>query len=169
MAACMKSRARSVAPAFLSRLGIVSAVLVLGLPVASSYCSQPTANSYSRRLGIYFTLERYGSGYGARLTADPVPGSPLRQAQVQLERGDMVTFVDSMPIRGPEDLENHYGQTAVAFVNVRTGAAEARWVYLPALSDPGLPTPASYADRSLPPITDVPDAPPPIIDIDSIE
>jgi hypothetical protein len=123
---------------YLSSL-IFAAGLALSATPAKLEAFQSESSNFSPRLGIYYEWVHYGSAYGARLTEDPVPGSPLLQEQVQLERGDMITHLDNSPITGPAELENHHGQTAVAFVNVRTKAPEARWLYLPAMGTPGVP------------------------------
>ena len=125
------------------RLGRVGALVLAGALALIVRTEKIEAfqsqSNFSPRLGVYYEWVRYGGAYGARLTDDPVPGSPLLQEQVQLERGDMITHLDNIPITGPAELENHHGQTALAFVNVRTGAAEARWLYLPAMAAPSVP------------------------------
>lgn len=93
--------------------------------------------SYSPRLGIHYVLTAQGPYYGARLTQPPTLYSPLRQAQVQLEPGDLITYLDGMPVTSPQELENHYAQTTITFVNVRTGYQESRSVFLPNTPGPG--------------------------------
>ena len=95
-----------------------------------------------------------GPTSGARLAADPVAGSPLLQEQLQLETGDTITHLDGLAVTDAASLENHHGQSSVQFVNVRTGASEARWVFLPAMDAPGIP--ASLTGHMLPQISDVP-------------
>ena len=103
---------------------------------------------YSPRLGIYYGLYRYGAALGARLKANPVPGSPCLQEQMRLEAGDMITHLNGTPIRGPGDLEARHGKTKVQFVNVRTRRPEVRWVLLPPAEDPGVPRPGSSRPRT---------------------
>jgi hypothetical protein len=133
-----------------------------GVPPSSSYVPTSYTSGYSPRLGIHYDFVRYGNALGASLRSTPVPGSPLRQAQVQLERGDMITHLDGAPITNAASLEDHFAQTSVTFVNVRTGRAEGRWVFLPVQGAPGVPPTWSASDRVLPPITEVP-LPPPLL------
>jgi hypothetical protein len=144
-----------------SRLMLI--ILLLAMPTLSADAQEASNSQYSRRLGIYYEFVRYGNAFGARLKTDPVPGSPLLQAQAQLERGDMLTHLDGYPITGTAQLENHHSKTSVTFVNVRTGRPEVRWVYLPIQGAPGVPPSFSVADRVLPPISDVPPPPPDLI------
>lgn len=96
-----------------------------------TYAAPIPAGQYSPTLGIYYELVPYYGAYAARLTQHPLPGSPLRQAQIQLEAGDMITHLDNIPIRDAGQLERHHSQTSVSFVNVRTNAPETRWAMLP--------------------------------------
>lgn len=91
----------------------------------------PAAGQYSPRMGIYFNLTPYGTYYGAQLTQDPFPGSPLRQPQINLKAGDTITHLDGVPLTSALQLEQHHSQTSVTFVNVRTGQIKTRWTYLP--------------------------------------
>ena len=59
----------------------------------------------------------------------------------------MITHLDNIPISGPAELENHHGQTAVAFVNVRTGQPQANWAFLPAMNAPVLGYSGSRASQ----------------------
>jgi membrane-associated protease RseP (regulator of RpoE activity) len=90
----------------------------------------PQGAIYSPRLGASYTLVPYGQGYAARIAAPPGFGSPLAQPQIQLEAGDTITALDGLPIRSTADVENHYDQTSVTFINVRSGQLETRWVTL---------------------------------------
>jgi S1-C subfamily serine protease len=91
----------------------------------------PATVQYSPRMGIYFNLTPYGTYYGAQLTQDPFPGSPLSQPQINLKAGDTITHLDGVPLTSALQLEQHHSQTSVTFVNVRTGQIKTRWVYLP--------------------------------------
>ena len=125
---------------------IVAIVGVVAL-AAGTAAGQAPDTQYSPRLGISYRLVPYGGAAGAVLTEAPAPGSPMRQEQVELEPGDMITHLDGNPIADPAELERHRGQTSVQFVNVRTGAAEARWVYLPAMGAPPVPRSAGPVER----------------------
>jgi S1-C subfamily serine protease len=91
----------------------------------------PAAVQYSLRMGIYFNLTPYATHYGARLTQDPFPGSPLGQPQINLKAGDTITHLDGVPLSSALQLEQHHSQTSVTFVNGRTGQIKTRWAYLP--------------------------------------
>ena len=91
----------------------------------------PAAVQYSPRLGIYFNLTPYGTYYGAQLTRDPFPGSPLSQPQINLKAGDTITHLDGVPLTSALQLEQHHSKTSVTFVNVRTGQIKTRWTTLP--------------------------------------
>lgn len=136
------------------RLGVVALIGVLGFgtvthaqevapraaPPAAPAAAPPYApplSQYSPTLGIQYKLVPYYGAYAARLTQHPVPGSPLGQPQIQLEPGDLITHLDNIPIHHAGELERHYGQTSVTFVNVRTNALETRWATLPPLGGDG--------------------------------
>lgn len=91
----------------------------------------PAAVQYSPRMKIYFTLTPRGTHYGAQLTQDPLPGSPLRQSQINLKAGDAITHLDGVPLTSAGQLEQHHSQTSVTFVNARTGQIKTRWTHLP--------------------------------------
>jgi len=89
---------------------------------------------FSPNFRIYYQLVPfYGTEtYGAQLTQPPLRDSPILQPQIQLEQGDVITHLDSVPIRNAAELENHYTQTSVTFINSRTNQLETRWVTLSA-------------------------------------
>lgn len=91
----------------------------------------PAAVQYSPRMGIYFNLTPFGTYYGAQLTRDPFPGSPLSQPQINLKAGDTITHLDGVPLTSAGQLEQHHSQTSVTFVNGRTGQIKTRWTNLP--------------------------------------
>jgi len=91
----------------------------------------PAAVQYSPRLGISFNLTPYGTHFGARLTQDPFPGSPLSQPQINLRAGDTITHLDGLPLTRAAQLEQHHSRTSVTFVNGRTGQINTRWANLP--------------------------------------
>ena len=143
---CTRFLAGSIALAGLSLILITNAPAQQAAQRGPARCrSQPPcpcrATPYSERLMIYYEMVPYGQGYAARLTQNPFPGSPLRQAQIQLEAGDTITAIDDVPIRSAQQLEQHHSQTKVTFLNVRTNRLEARYVMLPPFAGPG-PGPA---------------------------
>ena len=126
---------------------VIGFAAVVRAPFVSAY--QVADSRYSPRLGVYYELVNYGGAHGARITAAPVPGSPLLQEQIRLEEGDVITHLDRTPITGGANLEQHRGQTSVQFVNARTNAVEVRWVYLPAMNAPPVPgSPSGLAQTS---------------------
>jgi hypothetical protein len=86
--------------------------------------------SYAANLGMHYQLIPYEGGtLGARLSRTAYGNTPA--AIMQLERGDMIIRLDGQPIHRPEDVLSHVDQTAVEFVNIRTGKIETRSVQLP--------------------------------------
>ena len=92
-------------------------------PIASS-------DYYSSKLGIYYQFPYYqGNIHGVRLTRYPVPQSPA--SLLQLEPGDMIISMDGLPFYTPNDVDSHYGQTSMIFINIRTNMPQSGNVYLP--------------------------------------
>jgi hypothetical protein len=84
---------------------------------------------FAPNLGIRFRMVPVGDASGAELTQPPVPGSGA--AQLQLEPGDTITVLDTLPIRSPLDVLNHHGRTSVVFINVRTHRPQSGLMTLP--------------------------------------
>lgn len=99
--------------------------------------AQVPSDRFSPTLGISYRFVRYGRGFGAVLTRNAAPGSPM--SQIRLERGDMITHLDNQPIYSAADLESHHSQTSVAFVNIRTNQLQSEWVALPFPDAPPAP------------------------------
>jgi hypothetical protein len=89
---------------------------------------------FAPNIGIHFRLVRAGGAAGARLTRNPLPGSGA--AQLQLEPGDTIYNLDSLPIREAVDVMNHHGRTEVSFINVRTGRPQGGVMLLPPYTPP---------------------------------
>jgi hypothetical protein len=84
----------------------------------------PGSGLYSRKLGIYYSqVPRANGTFGARLTRNAAPGTPA--GQLSLEQGDMIVSMDNLPFTSPNDVDSHYGDTSMIFVNVRTGQPQA--------------------------------------------
>ena len=99
----------------------------------------PSGDLFATNLGISYQLVPYGRAYGARLTQDPIAGSPA--AQLQLEPGDLITTLDGQPIYGPDDVLNHTAHTTLVFVNIRTGRPQSGAVFIPSPGPPPGPGP----------------------------
>ena len=86
--------------------------------------------TYAANLGIYYEAVTYADGtFGAKLTADPKPGSPA--AGLRLEPGDTIYELDGQRFRTAADVLNHRYRTSMLFINVRTNAPQAAAVVLP--------------------------------------
>lgn len=97
------------------------------------------ADQYSPVLQAHYHWVPYGQAWGAWLSRYPEPGSPLRQ--LRLEPGDMIYALDGQRLRDPRDLENHFDQTSVDFVNIRTNNPQRGFVFI--RNRPGPPNPPS--------------------------
>lgn len=128
------------------------------LPGQPSFAPVP-ADAFSPALGIYYQFVPYGQSWGARLTRDPVAGSPMRQ--IQLEPGDTIVALDGQWIQGPQDLESHVHQTAVDLINVRTNQLQRNWVMLGGGVPPPPPPPPQPPYPPYPPVPPYPPAPGP--------
>ena len=107
-----------------------SSIVLLGILVLGAHQHAAWGQEYfARNLGGSYQLVSYGQSYGARLTRYPPANSPA--ALLGLEPGDMIVGLDNQAIRRPEDLDSHWAQTAVTFVNIRTGQLESRSVFIP--------------------------------------
>lgn len=111
-----------------------SAAMAQNAPLAAprvAPSAPPAAAQYSPRMRIYFNLKPYGPYYGAQLTQNPPPGTPLSQPQINLKAGDTITQLDGVPLTSAAQLEQHHSQTSVTYVNARTGQINTRWTILP--------------------------------------
>jgi PDZ domain len=91
----------------------------------------PVPEHYAANLGIHFKLVRIGGASGARVTREPDANAAASQRG--LEPGDTIFMLDGRPIRSADDVRNHYAETTVDFINVRTGGAERCTLMLPTL------------------------------------
>jgi hypothetical protein len=102
------------------------------------------AEYFAPNLGIHYRLVPAGSALGAELTRTSAPGSGA--AQLQLEPGDTITVLDTLPIRAAVDVMNHHGRTSVVFVNVRTHRPQTGIMALPPYTPlPDTVPPEQYA------------------------
>jgi hypothetical protein len=113
--------------------------LALGLTITGGLSAQsawgqlqapaPSSDFFSPKLGIYYQFPIYeGNTHGVRLTQFPTPGSPA--AQLQLEPGDMIVSMDNQPFYTTNNVESHYAETSLIFMNIRTGLPQSAVVYL---------------------------------------
>ncbi len=97
--------------------GAVALPLRVGSPAA------PRAGYFSQVLGARFEIVQVplagGSVVdGAKLTAEPVAGSPL--AGKGLAKGDLITHLDGDPVRHTSELEAHQDATTVSWIADQT-------------------------------------------------
>jgi hypothetical protein len=91
---------------------------------------------HAPNLGIQFKLVRVGNAAGAMLTAKAVPDAGVTKiwvngALMRLEPGDVISKLDSLPIRAAVDVMNHHGRTFVSFIDKRSGKSYAGVMALP--------------------------------------
>jgi hypothetical protein len=109
------------------QLDQVPQAFALGEPLRQTRIER--AEYFAPNLGIHFRLVPAGESLGAELTRPPLPGSGA--AQLQLEPGDTITVLDTLPIRAAVDVMNHHGRTSVVFINVRTRRPQTGMMTLP--------------------------------------
>ena len=89
--------------------------------------------SYSSKLGASFRIEKVQiPGYrftAARLTSDPLEGSPLYSAG--LRQGDVITRLDNNPADTLAELERHEKNTLVRYIKTGTTKVLLANVYIP--------------------------------------
>jgi len=99
---------------------------------------KPVSNReyFAPNLKIHFQLVRVGGAAGARLTQTPPRDSGVSNIRVNgspvyLEPDDVIYKLDALPLRRAVDVMNHHGQTAVSFIDHRTGRAFSGVMDLP--------------------------------------
>jgi PDZ domain len=83
---------------------------------------------YVPHIGIYYEKVLYQGGtFGARLTRNPVVGSPARQFRIgaapqlyYLEKGDTILELDGQTFRTEADVSNHQSETTMRFIDKNT-------------------------------------------------
>ncbi len=84
---------------------------------------------FAANLGMNYQLIALGSdAFGARLSRTAAADTPA--GALRLERGDMIIRLAGQPIREREDVLNHFSQTSVEFINIRTGRLQMAYVQL---------------------------------------
>ncbi|MDR1140736.1 MAG: hypothetical protein LBL62_03520 [Planctomycetaceae bacterium] len=96
------------------------------IPVRSS-------DYYSPKLGAMFIIQNMkipGFAFtAARLTSDPIEGSPLNA--IGLRRGDVVTRLDNDLTDSLEELERHEKDTIVRYIKTGTTKVQLARIYIP--------------------------------------
>lgn len=92
---------------------------------------------FSTNLGAAFRMERMQiPGYqftAARLTSDPVPGSPLHR--IGLRNRDVITRLDNEAVDSLNVLERHERNTAVRYIKTGTTRVQLGRIYIPAAGE----------------------------------
>jgi len=94
---------------------------------------------YIPHMGIYYKKVPYQDGtFGAQLTRDAVSGSPATQVRLEatpqpnrLEQGDTIIEMDGQRFRTDAEVRNHRSETAIRFIDSRTGQTMAGSFTLP--------------------------------------
>lgn len=81
-------------------------------------------------LGIIYVPITFSNGtFGLKLVRPPLPNSPA--SQLQLDVNDVIYQLDGRPFRGPEDVRNHFDETAVSYLDAGTNTAQTGTFTLP--------------------------------------
>ena len=105
------------------------------VPVPEDYAGVPLddATFYSPKMGASFSLEHMEiPGYSftaARLTSDPVEGSPLEK--IGLQAGDVITRMGGTPVDVLNVLDQHEGNIEVRYIKSDTTKVLLAQVYIP--------------------------------------
>jgi hypothetical protein len=99
---------------------------VSAIPVQSS-------DYYSPKLGAMFMIQNMKiPGYtftAARLTSDPIEGSPLNV--IGLRKGDVVTRLDDEAVDSLQELERHEKNTLIRYIKTGTTKVQLAKIYIP--------------------------------------
>lgn len=91
------------------------------------------AGRYSEKLHAHFAVEYVNvGGYyfeAARLTANPLPGSPLNS--LGLRSGDIISRLDNRRVTSYWELENHYSNTSVRYFSQSAGRFLDGQIFIP--------------------------------------
>lgn len=103
----------------------------------TTYVETPAANgqdAFSTRLGAFFIIQKMRiPGYrftAARLTSDPIEGSPL--AGLGLVKGDVITRVNEVPADDLAVLDRFTGEVPIRYIKTGTIRVLSQNVFLPA-------------------------------------
>ena len=101
------------------------------VPNSDGNSPRPEGNAlFAQKLGIHYQkVPRPRGKFGAKLTSNPEPNSPA--AGLGFEIGDTIIAMDDHPFTKPSDLDNHFANTTVLFIDVRTGQEKMLEIVLP--------------------------------------
>ncbi len=112
------------------------------MPVDSS---QPN-DYYSPKLGASFKIQNMQiPGYrftAARLTSDPLEGSPL--AELGLTKGDVITRLNNDPVNKLDILERHEKATMIRYIKTGTTRVRQGRIYIPTHAELAPPDEETY-------------------------
>ncbi|MDR1925053.1 MAG: hypothetical protein LBQ66_11840 [Planctomycetaceae bacterium] len=107
--------------------------------VVSNTTTQPTLTTdyFSPKLGATFVVQNMQiPGYtfkAARLTSDPLPGSPL--IPLGLAKGDVITRLDNESVDSVAVLEKHEANTVIRYIKTGTVKVLLGKIYIPKSTD----------------------------------
>ncbi|MDR2345515.1 MAG: hypothetical protein LBE18_05560 [Planctomycetaceae bacterium] len=98
----------------------------------------PSTNDYySPKLGATFVIQNMQiPGYNftaARLTSEPVAGSPLNS--IGLAKGDVITRLDNESVTSLDVLEKHEANTVIRYIKTGTTKVLLGKIYIPRVSE----------------------------------
>jgi hypothetical protein len=118
-------------PIVIEKPVVVERQVVVEKPVAVTP-TLPT-DYYSPKLGAMFIIQNMKiPGYtftAARLTSDPLEGSPLNG--IGLRKGDVVTRLDNEAVDSLEELERHEKNTLIRYIKTGTTKVQLAKIYIP--------------------------------------
>lgn len=108
--------------------------------LATSYLAQSLAVAYSpeRRYvpslkGEFAIFAQHIRGHGVVRVASAVEldrDSPMR-AVFQRLPGEFITHLDGYPATSFHELDDHWGDTKVRWIDPKTGRVHTKWIYIP--------------------------------------
>lgn len=95
------------------------------------------ADNYSYRLGATFEIQKMQiPGYrftAARLTSDPIEGSPLNK--IKLKKGDVITRLNTDSVASMDILDRHENYTTIRYIKHGTTKVLIDRIYIPTEDD----------------------------------
>lgn len=111
---------------------------VVEKPVIVEKTAQPLPTDYySPKMGATFVIQNMRiPGYtftAARLTSDPVEGSPLNA--IGLGKGDVITRLDNDSVNALDVLDRHEKSTLIRYIKTGTTKVQQNRIYIPAVAE----------------------------------